>query len=54
MRGWVEQLHVRPLRVVFTNKAAVLFFDNDSEAVFAKCAMHDFTRDFVNRCWDAY
>ena len=50
---WCGDHYVRPTKVVFTNKAAVLFFDNDSEAVFARCALLEFTRDFVNRCWDA-
>ena len=50
---WCNDQNARPLRVVFTNRAAVLFFDNGSEAVFARCALLKFTCDFVNRCWEA-
>jgi hypothetical protein len=50
---WCGDHYVTPLKVVFTNKPVVLFFDDDAAFVMAKLAMFDFTRDFVKRCWDA-
>jgi len=53
---WCAENNVTPRHAVYTNRPAVLFFDNDSALVMAKIVLNDLDLicDLKKRCRDAF
>ena len=53
---WCAGINVTPRHAVYTNRPAVLFFDNDSALVMAKIVLNDLDLicDLKKRCRDAF
>jgi hypothetical protein len=51
--NWCAENNVTAKHAVYTNKPAILFFDNASTLVMAKLAMDEYICDLEKRCWDA-